>query len=180
MNAVGKIPVNLKKTEIDLFSLSGHKFHAPKGIGALYIKENTNLPSLAIGGGQERGRRAGTEAAHQIVALGTAAELVKDFSAMNRIFELRNKLENEILEKIPNSRINGTQDYEKRLPNTSNISFPNLNGELILAKLNDAGICVSTGSACNAEMHTASTVLQCDEHSVLGRNGRDSIFVGQI
>jgi len=73
---------------------------------------------------------------------------------------LRDKLENEILQKIPNSRINGTSDGEKRLPNSSNISFPNLNGEAILAKLNDLGVCVSTGSACNAETHTASTVLQ--------------------
>lgn len=160
VNAVGKIPIDLKQTAIDLFSISGHKFHAPKGIGALYINENINLPSLSIGGGQERGRRAGTEAAHQIVALGAAADFVKDFSAMDRVFDLRNKLENEILEKIPNSRINGTRDYQKRLPNTSSVSFSNLNGELILAKLNDAGICVSTGSACNAETHTASAVLQ--------------------
>lgn len=160
VNAVGKIPVDLKQTEIDLFSVSGHKFHAPKGIGALYINEKINLPSLSIGGGQERGRRAGTEAAHQIVALGAAAKFVKDFSAMDKVFNLRNKLENEILEKIPNSRINGTSDYTKRLPNTSSISFPNINGELILAQLNDANICVSTGSACNAETRTASAVLQ--------------------
>lgn len=160
VNAVGKIPVNLKETKIDLFSLSGHKFHAPKGTGALYIKSGVELPSIAIGGGQETGRRAGTEAAHQIVALGATADVVKDFSAMERVLALRNKLENEILNKIPNSRINGTSDYAKRLPNTSSISFSNLNGEAILAKLNDAGVCVSTGSACNAETHTASAVLQ--------------------
>lgn len=160
VNAVGKIPVDLKQTRIDLFSISGHKFHAPKGVGALYIKNGVDLPSIAIGGKQENARRAGTEAAHQIVGLGAAAELVKDFSAMKTIRVLRDKLEDEILRLIPNSKLNGTNDREKRLPNTANISFPALNGELILAKLSDAGICVSTGSACNAENHTSSPVLQ--------------------
>ncbi len=160
VNAVGKIPVNLKDTEIDLLSISGHKFHAPKGVGALYIREGVRLPPFLIGGGQENARRAGTEAVHQIAALGAAAELVKDLSAMGKVFNLRNKLEDEILNKIPNSRLNGTRDYDKRLPNTSNISFANTNGEAILARLNDAGVCVSTGSACNAENHTASAVLQ--------------------
>ena len=160
VNAVGKIAVDLKNTAIDLFSVSGHKFHAPKGIGALYIKDGVRLSSLSIGGGQESGRRAGTEAVHQIAAIGAAAELAADFSAMERVLYLRNKLENEILQKIPNSRLNGTNDAKFRLPNTSNISFSNLNGEAILAKLNDAEICVSTGSACNAETHAASAVLQ--------------------
>ncbi|MBA3632276.1 MAG: aminotransferase class V-fold PLP-dependent enzyme [Acidobacteria bacterium] len=160
VNAVGKVPVDLKNTKIDLFSVSGHKFYAPKGIGALYVRRSVDLPSLSIGGGQENGKRAGTEAVHQIVAIGAAAELVKDFSVMEKVRALRDKLEYEILNKIPNSRLNGTSDGEKRLPNTLNISFPNLNGEAILARLNDLGICVSTGSACNAEMHTASAVLQ--------------------
>ncbi|HSK72375.1 MAG TPA: aminotransferase class V-fold PLP-dependent enzyme, partial [Pyrinomonadaceae bacterium] len=160
VNAVGKIPVNLKNTEIDFFSISGHKFHAPKGVGALYIRKAVQLPSIYIGGAQESGRRAGTEAVHQIVGLGAAAELVKDFSAMERVKDLRDKLENEILEKFPNSRLNGTGDSLKRLPNTSNISFENLNGEAILARLNDLDIYVSTGSACNSETHTASAVLQ--------------------
>lgn len=160
VNAVGKIPVNLKETEIDLFSISGHKFHAPKGTGALYIRSGVELPSLSIGGGQEAGRRAGTEAAHQIVALGAAADLVKDFSAMGKVADLRDRLENEILDKIPNSHLNGTRDSKFRLPNTSNISFENFNGEAILAKLSDAGVCVSTGSACNSDAHTASSVLQ--------------------
>jgi cysteine desulfurase len=160
VNAVGKIPVSLKNTEIDLFSISGHKFHAPKGVGALYIKHGVNLPSIAVGGGQENGRRAGTEAVHQIVGLGAAADLVKDFSAMERVRALRDRLESKILHKTPNSRINGTPDFDKRLPNTSNISFENLNGEAILARLNDLGVFVSTGSACNAAGHTASAVLQ--------------------
>lgn len=158
VNAVGKIPVDLKNTEIDLFSVSGHKFHAPKGIGALYIREGIEIPAIKIGGGQESGRRAGTEAVHQIVALGEAANFVKDFSKMEEIRRLRDKLENGILQNIPNSRRNG--DPKMRLPNTSNISFENLNGEAILAKLNDLEIFVSTGSACNEETHTASPVLK--------------------
>lgn len=160
VNAVGKIPSDLINTETDLFSISGHKFHAPKGIGALYIREGVELPALKIGGGQERGRRAGTEAVHQIVGLGAAAKFVKNLDAMREVEALRDHLENEILEKIPNSHINGTHDKDKRLPNTTNISFENLNGEAILAKLSDAEIYVSTGSACNAENHTASPVLQ--------------------
>lgn len=163
VNAVGKTAFDLKNTEIDLFSISGHKFHAPKGIGALYVRENFNLPSLSIGGGQEKGRRAGTEAVHQIVGLGAASTLVKDFSAMEKVKILRDKLETEILENIPNSRINGTRDNDKRLPNTTNISFENLNGEAIHARLNDINIFVSTGSACNAGNHTASAVLQAME-----------------
>ncbi len=158
VNAVGKIPINLKQTEIDLFSLSGHKFHAPKGIGALYVREGVNLPSFLIGGGQESSRRAGTEAVHQIIGLGTAAELVKNIEPKVRI--LRDKLEDFILQNIPNAKLNGTSDRTLRLPNTSSISFENMNGEAILAKLNDLEICVSTGSACNAETHTASPVMQ--------------------
>ena len=163
VNAVGKIPIDLEHTSIDLFSISGHKFHAPKGIGALYIKESFELPALRIGGNQENGRRAGTEAVHQIAGIGAAAKLVENFEPMAKIFDLRNKLENEILDKFPDSRINGTDNTEKRLPNTSNISFHKLNGETILAKLNDLGICVSTGSACNEENHSISPVLQAME-----------------
>ena len=160
VNAVGKIPINLKETAIDLFSLSGHKFHAPKGTGALYVRTGVRLPSFFIGGGQERARRAGTEAVHQIAALGKAAELAQNFAPMEKVFALRNRLENEILKKIPNSRLNGTSDYARRLPNTSSISFENTNGEAILAMLDALGVCVSTGSACNAENHVASAVLQ--------------------
>jgi cysteine desulfurase len=158
VNAVGKIPVNLKETEIDLFSLSGHKFHAPKGIGALYLREGINLPSFFIGGGQESARRAGTEAVHQIAGIGKAAELAQKFEPKVRI--LRDKLEDGILQNVPNAKLNGTPDRTKRLPNTASIAFSNLNGEVILAKLNDLGVCVSTGSACSAESHESSGVLQ--------------------
>ena len=160
VNAAGKLPVNLKNTAVDLYSISGHKFHGPKGIGALYVRDGVALSSMFTGGAQERGWRPGTEAVHQIVGLGAAANLVKDLSATARVRSLRDRLESEILDKIPNSRLNGTADPEKRLPNTSNISFENTNGEAILARLNDIGVCVSTGSACNSIDHTASAVLQ--------------------
>jgi cysteine desulfurase len=160
VNAVGKIPVDLSTGRIDMFSISAHKFHGPKGIGALYIRNQVQLPSFSIGGGQESGRRAGTEAVHQIAGIGAAAELVKDLTPMEKVRVLRNKLETAILNKMPIASVNGTQDQKHRLPNTSNISFEDLNGEALLAHLDEAGICVSTGSACNAGNHTASAVLQ--------------------
>ena len=160
VNAAGKIPIDLKNTKIDLFSISAHKFHGPKGVGALYIRDGVNLPSIQIGGGQERGRRAGTEAVHQIAGLGAAARFVNEFESKERIAKLRDKLENFVLENFPNASVNGTRDPSKRLPNTSNISFENTNGEMILFKLDEAGICVSTGSACHSLDHTASPVLQ--------------------
>jgi len=160
VNAVGKIPVNLKNTEVDLFSISGHKFHAPKGIGALYVRQAVALPPLFIGGSQESGGRPGTEAVHQIAGIGAAAQLVGDLSEMVSVRAMRDKLEYGILNKIPNSRLNGTSDPAERLPNTTSISFENTNGEAILVRLNDLGVCVSTGSACNSDDHTASPVLQ--------------------
>jgi cysteine desulfurase len=159
VNAAGKVPINLRETKIDLFSISAHKFHGPKGIGALYVREGVNLPSFLTGGGQETGRRAGTEAVHQIVGLGSAAELASDRGPMKKVRELRDRLESAILENIPNTRLNGAAESSRRLPNTSNISFENTNGEAILARLNDLGICVSTGSACNAVDHVVSPVL---------------------
>ena len=160
VNAVGKVPIDLKTTEIDLFSMSAHKFHGPKGIGALYIRKDVELPSMLIGGGQEYGHRAGTEAVHQIVGLGSAAALVNGLEPMSTVRQLRDRLENGILDAIPNAYLNGTSDPAFRLPNTSNISFENTNGEMILARLDAIGVCVSTGSACNSQDHTASPVLQ--------------------
>jgi len=159
VNAVGKVSIDLKQSEIDLFSISAHKFYGPKGIGALYIREGVALPSLLTGGGQESGRRAGTEAVHQIAGIGAAAKLVSDRTPMEDVRQLRDRLEQGILNSISASRLNGTEDMNKRLPNTSNISFENTNGEMILSRLNDVGICVSTGSACNAADHKASAVL---------------------
>jgi cysteine desulfurase len=160
VNATGKIPINLRDSAVDLFSLSGHKFYAPKGIGALYVRSGTLLPPLFIGGGQELARRPGTEAVHQIVGIGKAADLARNSPAQTQMRKLRDKLEDGILAAFPNARLNGTADREKRLSNTSSISFSGLNGESILAGLNDQGIYVSTGSACNSENHRASAVLQ--------------------
>ena len=160
VNAAGKVPIDLRNTKIDLFSISAHKFHGPKGVGALYVRNGVDLPSNQVGGGQERGRRAGTEAVHQIAGIGAAAKVVSDFGSIGDIAMLRNKLESEILDKIPNSSVNGSRGFAKRLPNTTNISFENTNGEMILSRLDGAGICVSTGAACNSADHTASPVLQ--------------------
>ncbi len=160
VNAAGKIRIDLSPGLIDLLSISAHKFHGPKGIGALYVRKGVHLPSMVIGGGQESGMRAGTEAVHQIVGIGAAADLVRDLSSMEEVRRFRDKLEDEILRTIPKTFVNGSTEQAHRLPNTSNISFEDRNGEVILAKLDDAGICVSTGSACNAADHRSSAVLQ--------------------
>ena len=159
VNAAGKVPIDLRNSSIDLFSISAHKFHGPKGIGALYVRRGIQLPSYLTGGGQESGRRAGTEAVHQIVGMGASAELASSLSKMEQVRKLRDGLETGILSAIPNTKLNGTADADRRLPNTSNISFENTNGEMLLARLDDIGVCVSTGSACNAQGHVASPVL---------------------
>lgn len=163
VNAAGKIPISVKDSNIDLLSISGHKFHGPKGIGALYIRSGIEISPSMIGGRQEQGRRAGTEAVHQIAGLGAAATVASDLSEMNRVRSLRNRLEETILTTVPETYLNGTVPQDLRLPNTSNIAFENLNGEVILARLDDAGICVSTGSACNSANKTVSPVLQAME-----------------
>ncbi len=160
VQAVGKIPISLRDIEVDLFALSGHKLHAPQGIGALYIRSGVKLAPFIIGGGQESGRRAGTSAVPNIVALGTACELARTSDRHETIRSLRDRLEDEILTKIPNARLNGTPDREKRLPNTSNISFAYVEGENILVHLNEAGVCVSAGSACHSTTHESSPTLR--------------------
>jgi cysteine desulfurase len=160
VQAVGKVPIGLREWPVDLFSVSGHKFHAPKGVGALYIRRGIQLPPFIIGGGQEKGRRSGTEAVPNIVALGRAAQLAKEFTGHERVRMLRDRLEDAILAGFPGARLNGNADRAKRLPNTSNISFTNLDGPDILAQLDQAGICVSTGSACNADSRETSGVLR--------------------
>lgn len=160
VQAVGKIPIDLKKIEVDLFALSGHKLHAPQGIGALYMRNGVSLPSWIIGGGQEQGRRAGTSAVPNIVGLGAACRLAHEDSGHERIEQLRNRLEDEILKTIPNARLNGVADRSKRLLNTSNISFAYVDGQNILMHLDQAGICVSTGSACHSATHESSPTLK--------------------
>jgi cysteine desulfurase len=160
VQAVGKIPIDLKNTSVDLFALSGHKLHAPQGIGALYIRKGLSLPSFIIGGAQEQGRRAGTSAVPNIVGLGAACQLALDDNNHDHIEALRNRLEDRILASISNARLNGSADRSKRLPNTSNISFEYVDGQNILMHLDRAGICVSTGSACHSTTHESSPTLR--------------------
>src|SRR5215211_4653289 len=160
VQAVGKIPIDLKNTAVDLFALSGHKLHAPQGIGALYIREGISLSPLIVGGAQEQGRRAGTSAVPNIVGLGAACRLAHEDDNHAPIEKLRNRLEDEILKHIPNARLNGASDRSKRLPNTSNISFEYVDGQSILMHLDQGGICVSTGSACHSTTHESSPTLR--------------------
>ena len=158
VQAVGKVPISLKN--VDLFAMSGHKLHAPQGVGALYIRKGISLPSLIVGGAQEQGRRAGTSAVPNIVGLGAACRLARDDDDHSRIEALRDRLEDVILRTIPNARLNGIADRSKRLPNTSSISFEYVDGQNILMHLDQAGICVSTGSACHSTTHESSPTLR--------------------
>ena len=159
VQAVGKVPINLAELPIDMLSLSGHKLHAPKGVGALYVKRGVRFRPFIVGGHQERGRRAGTENVASIVGLGKAAELAQqDISIENtKVKALRDKLEAELL-KLPATRLNG--DPEHRLPNTSNISFEYIEGESILMLLDMFNICASSGSACTTGSLEPSHVLR--------------------
>jgi len=160
VQAVGKIPIKLKEANVDLFAMSGHKLHAPQGIGALYVRKDIQLPSFIVGGGQERSRRAGTSAVPNIVGLGAACELAHADDDHSRIELLRNRLEDELLKKFANARLNGTPDRTRRLPNTANVSFAYLEGENIMMLLDEADIYVSTGSACHSGTHQASPTLR--------------------
>lgn len=160
IQAVGKIPLNLNKSNIDLFSLSGHKLHAPKGVGVLYIKKGTRISPFIVGGHQEKSRRAGTENVAGIVALGKAAELAaKSIQQENtKVKKLRDKLENAILKTCTGAMLNG--DKINRLPNTTNISFEFIEGEAILLLLDQFGICASSGSACTSGSLEPSHVMR--------------------
>ena len=160
VQAVGKIPLNLSKSKIDLLSLSGHKLHGPKGIGVLYVKKGTRISPYVLGGHQESGRRAGTENTPGIVGLGKACQIAADMmdDENTRVKFLRDKLENAILEKCPDSHLNG--DKVNRLPNTTNISFEFVEGESILLMLDKFGICASSGSACTSGSLEPSHVMR--------------------
>ncbi len=159
VQAVGKIPLNMKTSTIDLLTLSGHKIHAPKGIGALYVRKGVRFRPLLIGGHQERGRRGGTENVAGIVALGEAAKLAQQhLASVTWEKRLRDKLERGILNSIPNTVING--DPVNRLPNTTNIGFKYIEGEAILLSLDQFGICASSGSACTSGSLEPSHVLR--------------------
>ena len=160
VQAAGKIPLNMKKSKIDMLSISGHKLHAPKGIGVLYIRKGTKFSPFLIGGHQEKGRRGGTENVPYIVGLGKACELAqKHLNEENtKVNALRDYLEAKLLEKIPNTLVNG--DRVHRLPNTVSVSFEYVEGESILLLLSDLGICASSGSACTSGSLEPSHVLR--------------------
>ncbi len=160
VQAVGKIPLNLKKSKIDLLSLSGHKLHGPKGVGVLFVRKGTRLSPFMLGGHQEAGKRAGTENVPGIVGLGKACELaLASIEEENeKVKYLRDKLENAILKECPDCRLNG--DKDNRLPNTTNISFEYIEGEAILLMLDQHGICASSGSACTSGSLEPSHVLR--------------------
>lgn len=160
VQSVGKINLDMKKIPVDLLSLSGHKLHAPKGVAALYVRKGTRFSSFLIGGHQEQGRRGGTENVASIVGLGVACELARKNmqEEITRVKNLRDKLENGILQKITNVRVNGHKEY--RLPNTTNIGFEFIEGESILLKLDEKGIAASSGSACTSGSLMPSHVLR--------------------
>ncbi len=160
VQVAGKIPIDVQENGIDLLGISGHKFHAPKGVGALYVNSKTMITPLIIGGHQERGKRAGTENTPYIVGIGKAAELAQDSLKyeMTEVKRLRDKLESNIVKKIYNARIN--TGVAERVPNTTNIGFEYIEGELILLHLSDMGICASSGSACTSGSLEPSHVLR--------------------
>jgi cysteine desulfurase len=160
VQAVGKVSIDLKSLPIDMLSLSGHKLHAPKGIGALYVRKGTRFSPLIIGGHQENGRRAGTENVASIIGLGKACEIAQKYQEeeMQYLSALRDRLENGLLKCCPDVRVNG--DVKSRLPNTTNVSFEYVEGEAILLRLNEYNVCASSGSACTSGSLEPSHILR--------------------
>jgi cysteine desulfurase len=161
VQAVGKVPIRLADTGVDMLSLSGHKLHGPKGIGALYIRKGTKFAPFMIGGHQEQGRRSGTENTAAIVGLGLAAEIARhhlETGSYRCVSELRDRLERGLLAAVPNTLVNG--DPANRLPNTTSIAFEYVEGEAILLMLNEHGVCASSGSACTSGSLEPSHVLR--------------------
>ena len=160
VQATGKIPLRMNANTIDMLSLSGHKLHAPKGVGVLYCRRGTKYTPYLIGGHQEKERRGGTENTPCIIGLGKACELAaQNMEAENTtVKQLRDKLERELLARIPKSRVNG--DLKNRLPNTTNISFEFVEGEGILLLMDEFGICASSGSACTSGSLQPSHVMR--------------------
>jgi len=160
VQAVGKIPIDLSTVPVDMLSLSGHKLHAPKGVGVLYIRKGTKFSPFLIGGHQEHGRRGGTENVASIIALGKACELAGEHieEENTRVAQLRDRLENELLARIVKSSVNG--DRENRLPNTTSIGFDAVEGEAVLLLMDQLGICASSGSACTSGSLEPSHVLR--------------------
>ncbi len=160
VQAVGKIPINLDDNQLDMLSLSGHKLHAPKGVGILYVRRGTKYAPFLLGGHQEHGRRGGTENVASIIGLGKAAELAADRMVQEnqKVRAMRDKLEHGLLSRIPNAMING--DPDNRLPNTTSIAFEFVEGEAILLMMDEFKICASSGSACTSGSLEPSHVLR--------------------
>jgi cysteine desulfurase len=160
VQAVGKIPLNMAESSIDMLSLSGHKLHAPKGVGVLFVRRGTPFRPMLVGGHQERGRRAGTENTASIIAMGKACEVAYQHMGeeSGRVREMRDRLEKELTALIPNTRING--GGAQRLPNTLSIAMEFVEGEGILLLLSEKGICASSGSACTSGSLEPSHVLR--------------------
>ena len=160
VQVAGKVPIDMQKVPADLLAVSGHKFHAPKGVGALFIRRGTKLKPFMLGGHQESGRRAGTENVPYIIGLAKACELARIGmeAEAKKLVALRDRLEAGILAKCPNVRVNG--DRANRLPNTLNVSFEYIEGEAIAYHLSDLGICISTGSACASGSLDPSHVIR--------------------
>jgi cysteine desulfurase len=160
VQAVGKIPIHMASNAIDMLSLSGHKLHAPKGVGALYVRKGTRFAPFLIGGHQEKGRRGGTENTASIIGLGKAAEFVaaRMEEENSRVKAMRDRLEKGLQERIPHTLVNGAA--AARLPNTSSIAFEYVEGESILLMMNEYGICASSGSACTSGSLEPSHVLR--------------------
>ncbi len=160
VQVAGKLPIDVKRLPIDMLSISGHKLHAPKGIGVFYLRRGTRLKTFMLGGHQENGRRGGTENVPYIVGLGEAVDLATANMDEERrtLTRLRDKLENGLLATCPDARVNG--DRVHRLPNTTNMSFEYIEGEAILYHMSDLGICASTGSACAAGSLEPSHVIR--------------------
>lgn len=159
VQSTGKIPVDVRKLGVDLLSVSGHKFHAPKGVGILYLRKGTKLVPFLTGGSQERKRRAGTDNVSGIVGLGAAAKLAKERlpEMASRVAGMRDRLENQIRSRIPGVQTNGHSEY--RIPTTTNLSFEGLEGEAAVIAMDLEGVAVSTGSACSSGSLEPSHVL---------------------
>jgi len=160
VQAIGKIPIDMSTSNIDMLSLSGHKLHAPKGIGVLYLRRGTPFRPFLVGGHQEKSRRAGTENTAAVIALGKACELAGQYMELENtvVKAQRDRLQDALMAAIPNARING--DGAERLPNTTSIAFEFVEGEAILLLLSELGICASSGSACTSGSLEPSHVLR--------------------
>ncbi len=159
VQVAGKLPLNMRTSTVDMMTISGHKLHAPKGVGALYVRKGYRFRPFLLGGHQERGRRAGTENVAGIIGLGKAAEIANfELKYLGREERLRDRLENGLLSTIANTEVNGHK--KQRLPNTTNIGFKYIEGEAILLSLNQYGVCASSGSACTSGSLEPSHVLR--------------------